>query len=94
MSETDLCPNIPDETVKNLLLNWSIHYRYDAPYHNPHMGIICLIPKKNPKSQKKEEKKCTFFLNYSSQVQVWSCNLNKHFKDQQEKVSNISGKES
>ena len=47
---THYCPTIPNETVKNILSKWSINYRYDAPDPKPHIGIICLIPKINPKA--------------------------------------------
>ena len=79
VSETHLCPNIPDETVENILSNWSIHYRYDAPDHKPHMGIICLIPKTNPKANE-FTKPATFLFekNGSSQIQVLSCKFRKH----------------
>ena len=79
VSETHLCPTLPDETVKNILSNWSIHYRYDAPDHKPHMGIICLIPKINPKANE-ITKPATYFFekNGSSQIQILGCKFRKH----------------
>ena len=79
VSESHLSPNIPDETVQKILSNWMIHFRYDAPDHKPHMGIIGLVPKNNQIG--KEFVKIDFFVESkggSSQIQVLNCRFRKH----------------
>ena len=51
VSETHLFPSIQTQKLQNILSNWIIHFRFDAPDKDPHMGIIGLVPRRNPKAK-------------------------------------------
>ena len=78
ISESHLCPTILDKTLQQILSNWIIHTRYDAPDQKPHMGIIGLVPKKNQIGN--EFKKVDSFVQSkgcSSQIQILNCRFRK-----------------
>ena len=47
LSETHLTPNVSSEQIEQVLFNWNIKARFDAPDHNRHMGLLLLSPKKS-----------------------------------------------
>ena len=79
VSETHLCPSIQTDQVQNILSNWIITFRFDAPDKSPHMGIIGLVPRNNP-IRKEFTNESSHYLNkgLGSQIQVSTCRFRQY----------------
>ena len=79
VSETHLCPTIQTQQLQNILSNWIIHFRFDAPDKDPHMGIIGLVPRNNPRAKEfTHESSHHFNKGLRSQIQVSKCRFRNY----------------